>query len=209
MRGRPKNAQPEVTANKILHASTELFASHGFHGTSFRTIAKASGLSIGTIQHHFGTKDRLYDACIASMYKELGQVVDGLAEFLDDGPREFLERAVIHGFEFGLEHRTSVRLLTRAIQDGDGLPSTIRDEHAQPLLKTASETVSAALGIELSVATFGLQSSIFLIVRYALASERELKDFSFGSDLDPIEAVKKHLVQVVPMIIMGDSNFLK
>lgn len=203
MRGRPKNAQPEVTAGKILAASTELFASHGFHGTSFRTIAKASGLSIGTIQHHFGTKDRLYEACVAAMYEELGQVVEGLAEFLDEEPRKFLELAVNHGFNFGLDHKTSLRLLTRAIQDSSGLPSSIRDEHAQPLLKTTSETVASALDIDLAQATFGLQSGIFLIVRYALASERELEDFAFGSDLVPLEAVRAHLISVVPTIIMG------
>ena len=203
MRGRPKNAQPEVTAGKILTASTELFASHGFHGTSFRTIAKESGLSIGTIQHHFGTKDRLYEACVSSMYEELGQVVEGLAEFLDEEPQKFLELAVIHGFEFGLAHRTPLRLLTRAIQDSGGLPPSIRDEHAQPLLKTTAETISSALDIGLAQATFGLQSGIFLIVRYALASEKELKDFSFGSDLAPLDAVRAHLVDVVPTIIMG------
>lgn len=203
MRGRPKNAQPEVTAGKILSASTELFASHGFHGTSFRTIAKASGLSIGTIQHHFGTKDRLYEACVAAMYEELRQVMDGLAEFLDEEPRKFLELAVNHGFEFGLAHRTPLRLLTRAIQDSSGLPSSIRDEHAQPMLKTAAETVASALNIDLAQAAFGLQSGIFLIVRYALASDKELEDFSFGTDLDPLEAVRAHLIEVVPTIIMG------
>ncbi len=202
MRGRPKNAQPEITANKILIASTELFADQGFHGASFRTIAKASGLSIGTIQHHFGTKERLYQACVAAMYEELGQVLEGLAEFLDEEPRTFLEHAVIHSFDFGLAHKTSLRLLTRTIQD-QGLPSAIRSEHADPILKTASETVSAALNIDLSQASFGIQSGIFLIVRYALASQRELNDFSLGTDLQPLEAVRAHLVDVVPSLIMG------
>ncbi len=51
------------TREQILRAATREFAEHGFRGASIRGIASAAGVSPGLVQHHFGTKDGLRDAC--------------------------------------------------------------------------------------------------------------------------------------------------
>ena len=53
---------PERVRRNVLNAATELFTAHGFSGTSFRDVSEASGISVGLIQHHFGTKRSLYAA---------------------------------------------------------------------------------------------------------------------------------------------------
>jgi TetR/AcrR family transcriptional regulator len=55
---RPRNK--EQTMHDVISAATQLFSEKGLHGTSFREIEKASGVSKGLIIHHFETKENLY-----------------------------------------------------------------------------------------------------------------------------------------------------
>jgi AcrR family transcriptional regulator len=48
--------------DRIRDAALKRFAAHGTVGTSLRDVADTAGVSIGLVQHHFGTKDRLIDA---------------------------------------------------------------------------------------------------------------------------------------------------
>ncbi len=63
---RPEQAysdEEQSTREQILRAATREFAEHGFRGASIRGIASAAGVSPGLVQHHFGTKDGLREAC--------------------------------------------------------------------------------------------------------------------------------------------------
>jgi AcrR family transcriptional regulator len=51
------------TRTRILKAALCQFAEHGFRGASVRGIARAANVSPGLVQHHFGTKDGLREAC--------------------------------------------------------------------------------------------------------------------------------------------------
>lgn len=47
---------------RIRDAALQLFAAKGAQATSMRDIASAAGVSIGLVQHHFGTKSDVRDA---------------------------------------------------------------------------------------------------------------------------------------------------
>ncbi len=51
-----------TAAARIRDAAIEQFGQHGF-GTSVRAIATAAGVSPGLVIHHFGSKDKLRQAC--------------------------------------------------------------------------------------------------------------------------------------------------
>ena len=53
------------TRKRILDAALELFAQHGFAGTSMRTLARATGLRESSIYNHFAGKADLYESVIA------------------------------------------------------------------------------------------------------------------------------------------------
>jgi AcrR family transcriptional regulator len=53
------------TPLRILGAAAELFATRGFHGTSMRELADASGLRAPSIYEHFGSKEQLLVELIA------------------------------------------------------------------------------------------------------------------------------------------------
>lgn len=64
-RGRPSaGAGPAVTRTELLQVAARLIGQHGFAGTSVRTLAAEAGVSYGTVQHHFPTKDELWRALV-------------------------------------------------------------------------------------------------------------------------------------------------
>lgn len=63
---RTGSADDELTTRaRIRQAALSEFTEHGFRGASIRGIARAAGVSPGLVQHHFGTKDGLREACDA------------------------------------------------------------------------------------------------------------------------------------------------
>lgn len=71
----PQRPEDGTTRGRILDAGLDLFARHGFAGTSMRMLARAAGLRESSLYNHFAGKDDLYQAV-------LGQW----------GPAEFVER---------------------------------------------------------------------------------------------------------------------
>ena len=86
----PKLTVSDVLRNKrsIEAIALQLFVKQGFHGTSIRDIAKASGVSIGNIYNYYKTKEELYKA-IAEHYEAKMQTlraaaIEGMDEDLFD-----------------------------------------------------------------------------------------------------------------------------
>jgi len=48
------------TRERILNAAERLFAARGYEGTSTRAIVAASGDTIGSVNYHFGSKEKLF-----------------------------------------------------------------------------------------------------------------------------------------------------
>jgi AcrR family transcriptional regulator len=62
--GRPAGQSPDIVRTRILDCAEQLFAEFGYDGTSVRDIASACGCQVQAIGHHFGPKDRLFDAVV-------------------------------------------------------------------------------------------------------------------------------------------------
>ncbi|MEU3555842.1 ScbR family autoregulator-binding transcription factor [Streptomyces fragilis] len=60
MAGRPvKQERAERTRAAVIQAAAEVFAEHGFSGTSVAKIADRAGVTLGAIYFHFRSKDEL------------------------------------------------------------------------------------------------------------------------------------------------------
>jgi len=64
-------AEPNSGKDKLALNALGLFAERGFVGTSIRDIAKATGLSISNIYHHFGNKEGLLLAILKTASERL------------------------------------------------------------------------------------------------------------------------------------------
>ena len=51
---------PRETRQRVIDAASELFAAHGFHGTTARDIAERAGVNLAAAHYHFGSKESLY-----------------------------------------------------------------------------------------------------------------------------------------------------
>lgn len=71
----------DLTARaRIRDAALAQFAEHGVNGATMKGIAEAAGVSTGLVQHHFGSKDALRQACddavIEAFRRRLTKAVD-------------------------------------------------------------------------------------------------------------------------------------
>jgi AcrR family transcriptional regulator len=66
-RGRPPKAVAGDTKGTLLRAALELFAAHGYEGTSVRAIARAVGLSESVLYAHFDGKRAIFDAVLGEL----------------------------------------------------------------------------------------------------------------------------------------------
>ena len=63
-------SQP-ATADRILDAAEQLFASHGFAATSLRSITSKAEVNLAAVNYHFGSKEALIQAMFARLLDPL------------------------------------------------------------------------------------------------------------------------------------------
>ena len=61
-RGKPHRTD---TKRSILDAAEGLFAAHGYHATSLRTVTRVARVNLAAVHYHFGSKQALLEAVIA------------------------------------------------------------------------------------------------------------------------------------------------
>ena len=81
---------PVSRRNKILEVAKRLFAAKGFDGTSIRTIAKESGLSVAGMFHYFSSKEEILNEIIIEFVDSLPKTPQGkiAKELLREDERE-------------------------------------------------------------------------------------------------------------------------
>ncbi|MCR2821347.1 TetR/AcrR family transcriptional regulator [Lederbergia panacisoli] len=83
--------------DQMIHGAVSLFKEKGFHRTTTREIAKASGFSIGTLYEYIRTKeDVLYLVC-DSIYDEVSERLSSID--LEKGTLESLKLGISHYFK--------------------------------------------------------------------------------------------------------------
>jgi AcrR family transcriptional regulator len=68
---------PEVTKEKILKQSGQLFNTQGYKATSLRDITEATGFTKGAIYRHFSSKDELEMETLSHLSNHMFELVRG------------------------------------------------------------------------------------------------------------------------------------
>ncbi|MFV9636452.1 TetR/AcrR family transcriptional regulator [Mycobacterium neumannii] len=63
----PRSPEDLTARARIRDAALVQFAERGIRGATIKSIAEQAGVSPGLVQHHFGTKDKLREACDAAV----------------------------------------------------------------------------------------------------------------------------------------------
>jgi len=85
-------ARGERTRTEILQAAHLLFLRHGYHGTSMRRIASQTGIALGSIYNHFGSKEEIYLAVLIE-YHPLFAVLPSMKDARGDSFEAFVRDA--------------------------------------------------------------------------------------------------------------------
>ncbi|MGH8210161.1 MAG: CerR family C-terminal domain-containing protein [Steroidobacteraceae bacterium] len=89
-----KSSLGEDTAQRLIETALELFANHGFAGTSTRMLADKAQVNLSAIPYYFGGKEGLYRAAaeyiVAEIKKSIAPVLDKVNSALERSelPRE-------------------------------------------------------------------------------------------------------------------------
>jgi AcrR family transcriptional regulator len=59
-----RREQGQATRDHLVAVASRLFAVHGYDGTSIEAVLDEAGVSRGSLYHHFGTKQALFEAVL-------------------------------------------------------------------------------------------------------------------------------------------------
>ncbi|TDD85135.1 TetR/AcrR family transcriptional regulator [Actinomadura darangshiensis] len=135
----PSERSDDLTGRaRIRDAALLEFAEHGLKGATIRGIAKAAGVSPALVQHHFGTKEALREACD-----------DHVIEVISETKQEALSGGMGSPGFLSVAMRTALpvqRYLARVLSDDSAAARTLFDDavaFSEDLLKRGAPGVSA------------------------------------------------------------------
>ncbi len=118
------NQTAPTTDAALVRAARELFAAHGYDGTSVRAITARAGANLGAITYHFGSKQALHDAVIASvMGPGRERIVEAAAE--PGTPLDRLEVVVRAFFSYLNENPDAIPLMMGVMLSSRPLPDVV------------------------------------------------------------------------------------
>lgn len=183
--GRPPNADPALTRQRILDAAIHHFGDQGLKATSLRKIAADAGVTFATVHHHFGTKDELHARCVEECFTNLegleGDLMKVVAEHAGD-IEAVIRRAAMCAFGYALERNRYSRFLLRTtVFEAEGPHRARLVEAQRNYLDTASRLLAPVLGRGERELRVPLQGLMFLLTRVALTTDAELETIGGGS----------------------------
>ncbi|HEY2421994.1 MAG TPA: TetR/AcrR family transcriptional regulator [Neobacillus sp.] len=179
---------------KIVETAIQLFAEKGYANTSTAEIAKASGVSEGTIFKHYGTKDRLLLSVILPFVSELfpqmaQEVVKKTFSENTTTFEQFLRSLIKNRVEFVLENKEIFQVVIKEFVYKDELKKELLPfamAHIPPIFKYIVEDFKErgelidlpAERIMKNLLTFlgGFFVSRFLLIDNYTVSDEEIED---------------------------------
>lgn len=110
---------PELTRSRILQAATELFVEQGYSAVSMSQVAKAAEVTKSLIHHHFGSKERLWEAVKERAFEHYFVEQMAMGERVGEPDADFLRDSVTAYFRFLKDNPTVVRLFAWAHLEED------------------------------------------------------------------------------------------
>jgi AcrR family transcriptional regulator len=154
---------------RLLASAARAFATNGFKAASLREIASTAGVSLTLVDHHFGSKEKLLLAVVASHHEICKRRMAGFREVLHAGEQpaslaRLVEVWVRYEFELSnsAEGADYLLFLTKLMND-QHVGSGIRQ-----MLDCSEPIVVNALAVAMPAAIPAARGRSFIVARGAL-----------------------------------------
>ncbi|MEU7578740.1 TetR/AcrR family transcriptional regulator [Streptomyces sp. NPDC041068] len=126
----PKQQRGAETADRLLDAALQVYAESGEQGVTVSALTKASGVSLGSLYHHYGSVDGLMNALLL---RWLGRLLGELAGAVERArSARTAVRALVRVYlAFIQEHPDAARLLHSSYADRLGMAQARQLRDAQ------------------------------------------------------------------------------
>ena len=212
---RPRIRDADRSRKAILAAAETLFAERGFEAVSLQEIGDAAGLSRGTPNYFFGSKEDLYVAVLERIFadreeatKRAFEPVRAWCESARVGSiRQPLTRAIESYMSFLLARPAFVRLIVREeLRCGEGLRRAQREATA---MHEALAAVRAIAG-KRSLRRFDVDDAVLVLVSLTFSPLSQQSTFmaALGRDLRDSAVRRKHVGLAVGQMLqlLGAPN---
>lgn len=144
------------TKDRILGAAEELFAIHGFSGTSLRQVTSQADVNIAAVNYHFGSKENLVnevfrrrmDDMSERRLKQLAAARQAQPGDLEAVLRAFIEPPLALTLDRQHGGAAFVRVLARAFAEkNDGLRKFLSDNYGHVLREFAKAIAECVPGL--------------------------------------------------------------
>jgi AcrR family transcriptional regulator len=168
--------QAQDTRRSLLREARKVFADKGYTGGSVRAITQAAGANLGAVSYHFGSKEALYHAVLASVWAEAGEAVERESR-REAPPLERLE-AILRVIFTQIAAQPDIgRLILRELAETRPVATPIREQLGR--LAGTLKTILAAGQADGSIVAGDPQLLILSIVAqpfHVLAVRNKLRD---------------------------------
>jgi len=117
---------------RILDAGLEIFAEHGFAGTTTREIAARAKVNLGLIKYYFGSKDALWRAVVDRIFAALAEEAGDIAAQAGAG-RDGVRKLIVTAVRFAGRNPGFVRLMNDECKRRSARMRWLVDRHGKPL----------------------------------------------------------------------------
>jgi AcrR family transcriptional regulator len=189
------------TKERILHAAEDLFAQHGFAGTSLRQVTSRADVNIAAVNYHFGSKENLVHEVFKHRMDEMSEKrLAGLAAAVERDPADleaillaFIQPALAltldrHGASF-------VRVLARAYAEkNDRLRNFLSENYGQ-VLREFAKAIARCLPDLSKEVLYWRMDFVAGALTYAMADFGLIKRQPGVSEKQHCEKAAQHLIK--------------
>ena len=166
-----------TTRDRILDAANRLFYAEGIRAVSLDTIAEKAGVTKKTLYYHFASKEELLEACLDRLYAELAGQRDRFVSAALEARSlaDLIPRLISEMFYFGRQHHRLLRLRMMTLLSAGKLSTSRLELFHEPMLEMTAQALAASSALDIDAARLTMQSFVFLVARYAVMSDEELR----------------------------------
>lgn len=199
---KPVRADTRQTRADILQTSVQLFAEHGFAGTSMRSIADAAGVNLASMNYHFGSKAQLFSAtfqhCAAPINAERMQRLKALEQASPAPSVADIVRVFVDAGEIG--DAKWARLVAHIFVEPDVFAKPILEQTFAPTVARFLEALGKALP---KLPPEVLTLRFHLLVGSMLHLVRFDTPLGVNSKRDKLASQKSNIDELVNFVVAG------